>query len=84
MGSGIQNAYRFLFFPQYKLPNVQLCPFTMSSLKNKCFQNNMCAENSLGEFATSLVLVISCEPVNVETESRNFLDLEAQRVYRWQ
>ena len=28
-------------------------------------------------FAIRLVLVISSEPVNVETESRNFLDLEA-------
>ena len=50
-----------LFFPQYKLPNVQLRPLTMSSLKNTCFQNNMCAENTLREFATSLVLVILCE-----------------------
>ena len=32
-------------------------------------------------FAISLVLVISCEPVNVEPESRNFSALEAQRVY---
>ena len=30
------------------------------------------------EFALRLVLVISCEPVYVETESRNFSDLEAQ------
>ena len=44
----------------------------------------MCAETTLGEFAISLVLVISCEPVNVETESRKFSALEAQRVYRWQ
>ena len=71
-----------LFFPQYKLPNVQLRPLTMSSLKNTRFQNNMCTENTLGEFATSLVLVILCEPFNVESESRNFLDLEAQSVYR--
>ena len=33
----------------------------------------------VGEFATGLVLVISREPVNVETESKNFL---AQRVYK--
>ena len=71
-----------LFLPQYKLPNVQLHPLTMLSLKNTCFQDNMCAETTLGEFAISLVLVILCEPVNVETESRNFSDLEAQRVYR--
>ena len=31
-------------------------------------------------FAISLVLVISCEPVNVETESRNFSALEVQAV----
>ena len=42
----------------------------------------MCPETTLGEFAISLVLVISLEPVNVETESRNFSALEAQRVYR--
>ena len=54
----------------------------MSSLKNTCFQINMRAETTLREFAISLVLVISCEPVNVETESRNFSALKAQRVYR--
>ena len=32
----------------------------------------MCAKVTLGEFAVSLVLVISCEPVKVESESRNF------------
>ena len=73
-----------LFLPQKKLPNVQLRPLTMSSLKNTSFQNNMCAETPLGEFAISLVLVISCEPVNIETENRNFSDLEVQLVYRWQ
>ena len=36
----------------------------------------------LGSLLSVLVLVILCEPVNVETESRNFLALEAQRVYR--
>ena len=30
----------------------------------------MRAEATLGEFATSLVLVILCEPVKVESESR--------------
>ena len=49
-----------------------------------CFQNNVCAETTLGEFFISLVLVILCEPVNLEPESRNFSALEAQRVYRWQ
>ena len=61
-----------LFLPQYKLPKVQLRLLTMSSLKNTCFQNKMCADTTLGEFAICLVLVILCEPVNVETESRNF------------
>ena len=42
------------------------------------FQNNMCAESTLGEFAISLALVNMCEPVNEETESRNFSDLEVQ------
>ena len=37
----------------------------------------MC-EATLGEIAISLVLVISCEPVKVESESRNFS--EEQRV----
>ena len=63
-----------LFLPQYKLPNVQLRHLTKSSLKNICFQNNMCTETTFGEFAISLVLVISCEPVNVETESRKTLN----------
>ena len=88
MCSGIQNHLAgllidVLFLPQYKMPNAQLCPLTISSLNNTCFQNNMCTQTTLGEFAISLVLVISCEPVNVETESRNFSDLEAQHVYRW-
>ena len=34
--------------------------------------------------AISLVLVTLCEPVNVETESKNFSALEGQHVYRWQ
>ena len=72
-----------LFLPQQKLPNVQLRPLNMSSLKNTCFQKNVCAETTLGEFAIRFFLVISCEPVNVETESRNFSDLEGQLVYRW-
>ena len=42
----------------------------------------MCTEATLEEYAISLVLVISCEPVKVESESRNFS--EEQRVYRWQ
>ena len=67
MRSEIQNQLSgllidVLFLPQYKLPNVQLRPLTMSSLKNMCFQNNtnviMCAETTLWEFAISLVPVI--------------------------
>ena len=89
MHSEIQNQLAgliidVLILPQYKLPNVHLRPLTMSSLKNTCFQNNMCAETTIGEFAISLVLVISCEPVSVETESRNFSALEGQHIYRWQ
>ena len=38
--------------------------------------------SEVGKFAIRLVLVISCEPVNVETESRNFLALEEQQVYK--
>ena len=53
----------------------------MSSLKNTCFQNNLRAETALGEFAISLVLVILCEAIKVETESRNFSALEVQRVF---
>ena len=34
--------------------------------------------------AIRLILVIFCQAVNVETESRILSDLEAQRVYRWQ
>ena len=60
-----------LFLPQYKLSNVWLPPLNMS-LKTTRFQNNMCAEATLGEFAICLGLVISCEPVKVESERRNF------------
>ena len=42
----------------------------------------MWAEITLREFAISFVLVIFCEPVNEETESRNFSALEAPPVYR--
>ena len=41
----------------------------------------MCVETTLGEFAISLVFVISCIPVDVETESRKFSTLKVQRVY---
>ena len=55
-----------LFLPQYKLPN-SCVPLTMSSLKNMCFQHNMCAEAILGELAINLVL-ISCKPLNTPTK----------------
>ena len=59
--------------------SIQTPQCSVASLyHNRCFQNNVCAETTPGEFAISLVLVISCEPVIVETESRNFSDLEAQ------
>ena len=73
----------FYFLLQIQTPQP-LRPLTMFSLKNMCFQNNMCTETTIREFAIRLVLVISCEPANVETESRNFSDLEEQCVYRWQ
>ena len=76
------TVYRCFIFISIQTP--QLRPLTMSSLKYTRFQNTMCAETTLGEFATSLILVISCEPVNVETESRNFFTFEAQHVYRCQ
>ena len=68
------------YFASIQIP-LQLPPLTMSSLRNTCFQNNMCTETTLEKFAISLVLVILCEPVSVETESGNFSALEAHRVY---
>ena len=61
----------FYFCLNRNSPMFSCIPF----LKNKCFQNKMCAETTLGEFTIRLILVILCEPVNVETESRNFLDV---------
>ena len=43
------------------------------SLRNTGFQKNLYA---VGELTIGLVLVISCEPVKVETESKNFSALE--------
>ena len=54
-------------------------PKHVSLKSNTCFQNNMCAEATLGELAISFVLLISCEPVKVESE-RNLS--EVQRVYK--
>ena len=89
MRSEIQNQLaglriNDLLLPHYKLPNVQLRPLNKSTLTDTCFQNNMCAEITLRELAISLGLVISYEPVNVETESKNVLTFEAKRVCRWQ
>ena len=83
MCSEIQNQLAgmltdVLFLPQYKLPNGRLRLHQL----NTCFQNNMCAEATLGEIAISLILVISCEPVKIESESRKFL--EEKRIYRLQ
>ena len=61
-----------MLFPSWLNANSPMFScIPMSSLKNMCFQNNMRAETTPGEFAISLVLVISCEPVKVETESGN-------------
>ena len=65
-----------LVLPQ--LPN-SCVPLPCHPLRMCAFRVT-CAETPLGEFAISLVLVISCEPVNVETESMNFSSLEVQRV----
>ena len=73
------TAYRCCIFDS--IAPQQLRPLTMSSVKKTCFQNNLCAETALGEFAISLVLVISCEAIKVETESRNFSALEVQLVF---
>ena len=63
------TGYRCFIFASIQIPQ-QLRPLTMSFLKKHVFR-------PLGEFAISLILVISCEPVNAETESRNFSALEA-------
>ena len=57
----------------FSIDHVHLRPLTMSSLKNTCFQN-MCAESTLGELAISLVLVILCDPVNIETRGDKLQD----------
>ena len=69
-----------LFLPQLKLPNIQLRPLTMSSLKNMCFQNDMCSETTLEEFAIRFVPVISCEAVNVETAPNYRLNLMCKKI----
>ena len=76
--SSIWTGYGYLIFDSMQTPQ-QLRPLAMSSLK----KHDMCwpLSGSLLLFIR-LVLVFSCEPVNVETESRNFSALEAQRVYR--
>ena len=61
-----------LFLPQYKLPNVQLRPLTISPWRTGVFRIICRQKPCLGEFTISLVLVVSCEPVKVESESRNF------------
>ena len=66
-----------LFLSQYKLRNRTLHSLAKSSLKNTCLQKSLCANTTVREFADTLVLAISCEPV--ENESRNF---SAQNVYK--
>ena len=61
-----------LFLPQIETPQCSVALPYHVFLEEHMFQNNMCTETTLGEFANRLILVISCEPVNVETESRNF------------
>ena len=80
--SNCWTAYQCFIFASIQTPQCSVASPYLVSLKNMCFQNNMYAEATLGEFVISLVLVISCEPVKVESESRNFSG--EQRVYRWQ
>ena len=54
-----------LFLSQYKHPNSYVT--SHSFLDEPGFQ-----KNTVWEFAIGLVLIISYEPVKVETESRNF------------
>ena len=55
------TAYRCFIFASIQSPQCSVA----SSYHNKCFQNNMCAETTPGEFAISLAFVISCEPCNI-------------------
>ena len=67
-----------LFLPQLETPQCSVAsPYVF--LEEHVF-SIICAQRPL----QGSLLTILCEPANVETESRNFLDLEAQRVYRWQ
>ena len=47
-------------------------PTVISSLEEHYFQKNLFAETAVGEFAIGWDRVIMCEPVRVETVSRNF------------
>ena len=78
------TAYGCFIFASIQTPQCLVASPDHVSLKNTCFQNSMCAEATLEELAFSLVLVILCEPVKIESEStcRNFS--EEQHVYRWQ
>ena len=70
----------FYFCFKYKFSNSCI-PLPCLPWKNMCFQNNMCTETTLREFSISLVLDISCESVNVVTESRSFSAFEKCRVF---
>ena len=64
------TAYRCFIFASIETLQCSVASPCHYSLKNKCFQNYMCAETTLREFAISLVLVISCVP----TESRRSVE----------
>ena len=63
------TSYQCFVLPQYKSPTV--------AFSYHVFLEETYVFRTLGEFAISLILVISCEPVNVEIENRNFSALEA-------
>ena len=68
-----------LFLPQLETPQCSVASPYHVFLEEHVF-SIISAQRPL----PGSLLTILCEPVNVETESRNFSDLEAQRVYRWQ
>ena len=50
------TAYRGFIFVSIHTPQ-QLCPLAILSLKITCFQKNVCAKTSVGEFAISLFFI---------------------------
>ena len=63
------DVYLFDILFTIQTPHCSVVSPYHASLKNTCFQNKMYAEATLGEFAISLVFVISCEPAKVGSES---------------